>query len=154
MLHEHTIEALRFVSLPLADMLRYLPPYSEHVVYEPGESDSDDVLFPAEAALRAAYKFTDGVMRPDNAPEGLTDLLRDLSCVMYMMLDAGVGANYVWVLNGSISGPYDGGWDVLRRLGLLALAAADMPASPPTLDFFNFIRCAGFRRIRIVREPS
>ena len=154
MLPEHTIDALRLVSLPLAEMLRYLPPYQEHVVYEPGDSDSDDVPFPAQAALHAAFKFTNGVTLPDAAPEGLEDLLRDLSCVMYIMLDAGVGANYVWVLNGSVSGPYDGGWDVLRRLGLLALAAADLRASPPTLDFLSFIQCAGFRRIRVVREPS
>lgn len=121
MLSNETIEAPRFFALPQSEKIRYLPVDSENVYYVAG--DGSEMVLSAEAAMRAAFFLMD---TPDESDE-VTELLKDMNGVIYMMLGLCGIDNYMWFLDkerSQITGPYDRGWLVLKRLATLALQRA------------------------------
>lgn len=142
---DHTIETLRVLALAQSEMVRYLPEHDGSVVYAAEDNDSQ-VPFAAEATLRIAYQVTNAAWV--DAPEVIKPFLREICCVIVMMLDLAEQIDYMWFLDKekySITGPYDTAWQVLRRLATLALQAAECDVQLPTITFGEFLKLGGLR---------
>jgi len=149
MLTNKTIEALRFFALPQSKKIRYLPIDSEHVYYVAG--DGSEIVLSAEASMRAAFFLMD---TPDESDE-VTELLKDINGVIYMMLGLCEIDNYMWFLDKGrfpTTGPYDRGWLILQRLATLALQRAGLDLSPPQMTFAELLQPAGIKAV--IRQTS
>lgn len=153
MLSNNVINFLRFFALERSEMLLFLPPDSENV-YETSDT-AEQILFGAEALMRAACKqIHDDSTHP---PNDLREILLEILCVSTMMLDLSEQADYFWLFDKTscpISGPYDDGWNVLRRLAALALNCAELDLCPPTVSFEELLLTVGIKTTRRKNSES
>ena len=154
-LQEQVVEALRFLAMSSEQMLSFLPDSEEDVWYTTPGGDPD-IAWPTEVALSTTFSILRGASVTGEWPGEALGTLRELHCTVEMMLElAAYGADYVWLLDKhryGMSGPFDDGWQVLRTLARLALAAAGEIVSSPTMSFLNFIALDGRRRVKVVRH--
>jgi len=144
---EGAIEVLRVLALSLEELITYLPDHETGAVFMP-DGDGDFINFPAEGVLRVALKILNDA-RFEMSPD-VQELIRELLCVIDMLLSLGEEIDYMWLLDKQryqIEGPFDDAWLVLRRLARLALQRANSAVVMPKADFFEIMRLGAFTKI-------
>jgi hypothetical protein len=155
-LSEQAFEVLRILGLPRGELARYVPPDSDHLCYRFSDSDGGlDISTGAKAALLSARTILRHFFGTVDAPAaGISlEVIGEIMGLMEMMFDlAEYSVDYHWHLDKSgyaSRGPYDVGWEILRRL---ACSASARSTEKPRLSFGDLIQLAGGRPTAV--EPS
>jgi hypothetical protein len=139
---QHSIEALRILALSDEAKLRFVPGLDG---WRCSASDGGgEIAFPAEAMLRALLPQLEN-LRGQKASD---ETINEIKSVIFMMLDLSQLIDYHWLLDKKkhpVTGPYDDGWRVLRRLAAIALDQLEIAESAPKLSFDELMKSAGLK---------
>jgi hypothetical protein len=150
-INETLTSVLQFLAMNENEKIAYLPRVDPQVTYYHKELD-EDVLFPSRVVANSCYQILDREFQ--DYSEEMKPILNDLKILLYVALDSDARGPYMWVIEkGSfgISGPYDGLWDILRRIASLALKQLAIPSKTGILDYSHLAGSCGWIRVRIER---
>ncbi len=146
------IEAFKVLAKSTDDLVRYCPPSDENLLYrrDGDYGGYDEVWFPSKAvAMTCESIIHDRFHRI--ADDTVMRIASEIQCMICIMSE--LRSEYHWGINKNtywIQGPYDGSWEILRRLSSFGLTATGTEVQPPQHSFGEFIKLGHFSEWKIV----